>query len=276
MAFQPKVDRGGIVAATTPSDGNSPYMIRDAVRGGSEFSDTYEAQLACGQLEFEPYGEDAQPSNTYAVRGGSHTIAAGAIKLGAITTVTEKPAGTGTQAITKNYALASYTVGTQTANPVSVSSGAQLVEDDVVAENQAYWPLPAHTVKSIQCPQDIYGAFTLSGVGCSLQSVDNAAQVTVNPDKLVGKIISSDSNSGYIAVTGTVIRSKKVTGNEEPTITPNPDDVILDGEGSTAIKSKWVLVKLAPSTENNPETAYPTYDFELRLPLKKVTPTPET
>lgn len=281
MAFQPKIDRCGIIAATTPSEGSSPYMVRDAVRGGKENSDVYEAPHQCGEVEYDPYGEDAQPTNTYALRGGAHTIPAGAVKLGAVTVVTEKegnPEGdTPIQAVVKNYGLTTYAHGTQISNPVTTNAAAQLLEDDVMArENfQAFWPLPEHKIESHQCPQDIYGAFTLSGVGCSLASVNDSAQVNIAPDKLVGKIISSDSNTGYISVTGTINRNKKIPNNEPPVITPNPNEVTLYGAGETALKSKWVLIKLAESTENNPETAYPTYEFELRLPLKKVKPTPQ-
>lgn len=276
MAFQPKIDRCGIIVATTPSAGTSPYMIRDAIRGGSENSEVYEVPGQCGEVEFDPYGEDAQPTNTYALRGGEHTIPAGAVKLGAVVTVTEKaedePSGgnPGTPAVVKHYGLTTYAHGTQISNPVSTNAASQLLEDNVDEERQAFWPLPAHKIDSHQCPQDIYGAFTLSGVGCSLASVNDSAQINIPPDKLVGKIISTDSNGGYIAVTGTINRNKKIPNNEPPVITPNPNEVVLDAERN--LKSKWVLIKLAESTENNPETAYPTYEFELRLPLKKVKP----
>lgn len=279
MAFQPKIDRCGIIDATTPTEGSSPYMMRDADRNGNENSDVYEAPGPCGEVEFDPYGEDAQPSNTYALKGGEHTIPAGAVKLGAVVTVTEKDgddkADPPVPAVVKNYGLTTYAHGTQISNPVTTNAAAQLLEDGVNAARQAFWPLPAHTIKSDQCPQDIYGAFTLSGKGCSLGTCNDSAQINIPPDKLVGKIISTDSNGGYISVTGTINRNKKIPDNEPPTITPNPNEVTLYGSGATALKSKWVLIRLAESTEKNPETAYPTYEFELRLPLKKVKPTPQ-
>lgn len=276
MAFMPKKDRCGIIAATTPSGGTSPYKIRSANRGGSDPNDIYEEQAQCGQVEFEPYGEDGQASNAYALSGGEHTIPAGAIKLASIVTVVEKEGNPQAQPpvpdVTKNYGLTEYGHDTQTSNPVATTAASQLLEDDVVSRAlyQAYWPLPAHKIGSHQCPQDVYGAFTLSGTGCSLRSVSDRAQVLINPDKLVGKIISTDSNTAYISVTGQILRSIRIPNSEEPTITPNPNEVVLDAE--RGLKSKWVLVKAPAPSEDNPETEAPTYDFELRLPLKKVKP----
>lgn len=276
MAFKPKKDRCGIISATTPSGGTSPYNIRDAQRNGSLPSEIYQEERQCGEVDFDTYGEDGQPSNTYAVAGGEHDIPAGAVKLAAIVTVTEKDgdpqADPPVPAVVKNYGLASYGHGTQTSNPVTVNAAAQLLEDDVTDRQdlQAFWPLPAHHVSSHQCPQDVYGAFTLSGKGCSLRSVNDNAQVQINPDKLVGRIISTDSNTAYISVTGQILKSIKIPGAEDPVITPNPNDVILDAE--RGLKSKWVLIKAPAPSENNPETEAPTYDFELRLPLKKVKP----
>ena len=274
MAFQPKLDRCNIIAMTTPSGtGAQPiFLIRDAKRGGSEPAEVYQPDLQEGETDFDPYGEDATPSNTYAVKGGTHSVAAGAVKLAAVVAVTEKEGSGSDPDIVKNYALAEYSLDSKNKSPLAISGSSQLVEDGVDASRQAYWPLPAHVVSSRQIPQDFFGCFTLSGTGCSLQSVKATAKVMVSTDKLVGKIISSDSNTGILTVTGTILRNKKIANNSEPTITPLATEVVLEGQ----LKSKWTLTKSPTPTEDNPETAYPTYEFELSLPLKKVIPTPES
>ena len=270
MAFAPKIDRCGIIAATTPDEGSSPFLIRDEQRGGSEPSEVYEAQFACGEVAFDPYGEDAAPTNSYAVAGGSHTIAAATVKLGAVTQITEKAAVGQTPAVKKNYSLSDFNVDTKTGSAPAVDAAAQLVEDgDDVADRQAYWPLPAMTITTRQCPQDIFGCLTLTGTGCSFTGIKASAKVNVAPDRLVGKAISSDSNSGYISVTGTIQKNPNITGAADPEIAVPDAEVVLEG----TVKSKWVVIKKPTPTKNNGETAYPTFDFEVRLPLKKIWPT---
>ena len=269
MAFAPKTDRCGIIAATTPQDGTSPLEIRDEKRGGKSPSEVYEAQLECGALEFEPYGEDGTPSNTYAIKGGSHTIAAGTIKLAAVTSVEETAASGQTPAEVKNYALTDFNVDTKTGSPVAIDAAAQLIEDGTgVAARQAYWPLPAMTIESRQCPQDIFGCLTLTGTGCSFQGIKATAKVNVASDRLVGKAISSDSNGGFISVTGTIMKNIKVANAADPQIAV-PETPVSLGSNLT---SKWVIISTPKPTKDNPETAFPTFDFEVRLPLKKVWP----
>lgn len=268
MAFAPKIDRCGIIAATEV-EGVSPFEIRDEKRGGKFPSDVYEAQLECGALEFEAYGEDATPSNTYALKGGSHTIEAGKIKLAAVTSVTETAESGPTPAEVKNYALTDLNINTKTGTPVAVDAAAKLVEDGTdVAARQAYWPLPQMKISTRQCPQDIFGCLTLTGAGCSFQDIKASAKVVVNPDRLVGKAISSDSNSGYISVTGTIVKNIKVADAADPQIAVPNDPVSLGGD----LTSKWIIISAPKPTKDNPETAFPTFDFEVRLPLKKVWP----
>lgn len=272
MAFAPKIDRCNIIALTTPDGGTSPFEIRDEKRGGKEPSAVYEAKYGCGEVDFDPYGEDATPSNTYALKGGEHTIPAGTIKLGSVAQVVEVPAAGSTPAVSKNYALTDFNIDTKTGNPVAVDAASQLVEDGAdVAARQAYWPLPAMSLSSRQCPQDVFGCLTLTGAGCSFTGIKVAAKVTVSPDKLVGKAISSDSSSGYIAVTGSIMKNPNVANAADPEIAVPDAAVVLVGD----LMSKWKVISKPKPTKDNGETVWPTFDFEVRLPLKKVLPREE-
>lgn len=218
-------------------------LVRDHQLNGSV--EKYQPQGQDGSFDqgTEVFGENTAPSNSYGVKAPGVEFEAGAIKLNEVVTVDSKP-----------YALESFEIETAAGSPVKLTAKSKEIESGTDATVQCKYPVPAFSLSTKQHAQILFGAFTLSGNGCTLTACKAAIGGSINVDKVAGTKISSDINSGIITVTGTILRSANVAENEPPVITP--------AEG-------WILTNPPAPTENNPETEYPTYEFELQKPLVK-------
>jgi len=128
MAFFPKTDFCGLSAV------NTNILIRDDAENISQ--EKYQPTGQKGQFcDLEVYGEDAAPTNSYAIKGDLD-IAAGAIKIGKITTIGENAAA-------KKYALESFEIGTSGGSVPTLSATSQLVESDADASTMPYAAIPA-------------------------------------------------------------------------------------------------------------------------------------
>jgi hypothetical protein len=248
MAFAPKTDFGGLTALS------DKIVVRDDALNGSV--EKYQPQGQDGSFDMgtEVFGEDTAPSNTYGLKAPGLDLEAGVLKLNAVTMVEGKA-----------FALESLEFETGAGTPVKISTKSKEIETGTDANVQSFYSIPALKLETKQRAQIPFGAFTLSGKGCSLTSCKCTIGGSINVDKVAGVKISSDINSGLITLSGTILRSGNVAENEVPTITPLAEAVEL-GNGKT---SKWVLTKAPAPTEKNPETEYQTYEFELELPLLK-------
>lgn len=234
MAFATKVDYCGL------STIDNKFKVRDSNKNGSE--EKYQPQGQDGSfVGTEVFGADTAPSNTYAISGGSIELDDGDIKLNHITTIANK-----------NYALESVSITTGAASAPTISATAQEVEDDADNDNQSVYEVPAFTITSKQVAQILFGAFTYSGG--TLTSCNATIGGSINKDKVEGVKVGSDINSGIITITGTILMPN-ATGT--PTITAT---------------SGWTLTKEPSIYENNPESAYREFTFELEMPLAKTEP----
>lgn len=193
----------------------------------------------------EIYGEDSAPSNSYGLKGDI-SLAAGKIKLNKVKTIGDGQAA-------KCYALESIQIGTGAGSAPTISATCQEIEAGVSDANQCHYSVPALTLTKKHHAQILFGAFTLTGNGCTLTECAATIGGSINKDKVEGVKISSDINSGVITVTGTVLQ----TGATEPTL---------------AAANGFVIT--SPLNCTNPEAAYKSYTFELQLILAKDAVTP--
>jgi hypothetical protein len=237
MSFLVKKDFCGF------SKKSDKILVRDHQLNGSV--EKYQPQGQDGSFDqgTEVFGEDTAPSNSYGIKAPGVEFNDGDIKLGEVTVIDEK-----------SYALESFEIETAAGSAVKMTAKSKEIESDTDATVQCKYPIPAFKISTKQRAQILFAAFTLSGKGCSLTNCKVVGGGSINVDKIAGAKISSDINSGILTVTGTILRSANVEGNEAPSVTP------ADG---------WVLTQPPEPTENNPETEYPTYEFELQKPLVK-------
>lgn len=248
MAFAKKTDYCGLSKLSTS------IVVRDDALNGSV--EKYQPMGQDGSFDqgTEVFGEDTAPSNTYGVKAPGIELTAGKMKLNEVTTIEDK-----------SYALESVEIETGAGEVLKLSAKSKEIETLPDATVQCKYSIPAFKADTRQHAQILFGAFTLSGKGCTLTGCKASIAGSINVDKVAGVKISSDINSGLITLSGTILRSGNVADNEVPTITPSAEAVEL-GNGKT---SKWILTKAPAPTEKNPETEYQTYEFELELPLLK-------
>lgn len=232
MAFATKTDFTGLVAKS-----NGALLLRDDNPNHS--NEVYEDTGTDGSIIVtEPYGEDAAPTNNFALAKDLELE----VKLGAITTVNNQ-----------KFALESVSITTTGGSAPTISATSQLVEDGATDANSCVYDVGTIEVLKRHHAQILLDAFSFTGAGCELTTTTTTIGCTVNKDKLVGAVVSSDVVSGQIVVTGEIL----ATGTAEPEITA--------GEG-------WTLVTLKPNAAN-PETAKKRFSFEVRKNLTKTTPT---
>ena len=239
MPFLVKKDFCGL------SKKSDKILVRDHQLNGSV--EKYQPQGQDGSFDqgTEVFGEDTAPSNSYALKAPGVEFNDGDIKPGEVTEIDDK-----------SYALESFEIETAAGSAVKFTAKSKEIESGTDATVQCKYLVPAFSLSTKQRAQILFGAFTLSGKGCTLTACKASIGGSVNVDKIAGVKISSDINSGILTVTGTILRSANVKDNEAPIVTP------ADG---------WVLTQPPEPTENNPETEYPTYEFELQKPLVKET-----
>lgn len=236
MAFAQKTDFCGLSAV----DAN--ILLRDDNENGSQ--EKYQPTGQKGQFcDLEVYGEDAAPTNNYAIKSDLD-LDDGDIKIGAIKTIGEGAAA-------KKYALESFEIGTSGGSVPTLSATSQLVESDADASTMPYAAIPAFKLRKRHHAQILFDAFTLTGADCELTSCNARGGGTIGKDKLVGVPIGSDVNSVSIVVSGTILQ----IGDTAPTLTP---------------ATGWKVTQKPTCT--NPETAKKEYAFELEKNIEIVDP----
>ena len=240
MAFAPKTDYCGLAAI----DAN--ILVRDDAENTSQEKYQPTGQNG-GYCDLEVYGEDAAPTNSYAIKGDID-LDAGDIKLNSIVTV-------GQDENARKFALESIEIGTSGGSAPTLSATSQRVESDADAAAACYAEVPALKLSKRHHAQILFDAFTLSGERCELTTCKATVGGTVGKDKLAGDTIGSDLNSASIKVSGTVLQ----IGSAVPTITP--------AQG-------WTLTQKPTCT--NPETAKKEYSFELEMNLPIIDPSEDS
>lgn len=239
MAFQAKTDFCGLSSITELAQ---LLLVRSD--NENKTAENYQPQGQDGSIiANEVFGEDSAPSNSYGLKGDIN-LAAGKIKLNKITEINGK-----------KYALESVTISTSGGSPVAISATCQEIESGASENGQCHYSVPALTILKKHHAQILFGAFTITGAGCSLTECEAVIGGSISKDKVEGVKVSSDINSGLITVTGTVLQS----GSTVPTIAANTTD-------------GWVLT--APPTCANDEAVYKTYSFTVTKALAKDVVTP--
>lgn len=236
MAFAPKIDFCGL-----SSIGDGKILVRNHKKNGS--NETYMPTGGSNEyLAVEVFGEDAAPTNDYGL-SGKVEFAEGDLTLG-------KTIEVGPDNAKKSYALEQVTISTNGGSPVTISATSQLVDKPIACQ----FKVPAFTLETKHHAQILFGAFTL-GTSDTLTACSATIGSKVTKDKLVGKVISSDVGQGIITVTGTILSK---TGNA-PTFAAKDDS--------------WIVTKPPEPSEDNPETAFMSYTFEVVkiLPKTEVT-----
>ena len=247
MAFHVKTDFSGLTEVTGLT---AALVIKDANENGS--IEKYQPRGLDGSfLTIEVFGADMSPTNSFGIKAPGFSVAANAIKLNSCKTVN---LGTQQAADNHTFALESFQITTSAGSAPTMSAAMKEIEATATDANQCHYAVPAFSVSSKHHAQILFGAFALTGAGCTLTECSATVGCTVNQDKVAGVKIGSDANSGVITVTATILQ----TGSTKPTVT------LPEGCG---------FVQTAPLTCSNPETAYKSWTCEFQRILTKTEPT---
>lgn len=167
-----------------------------------------------------------------------YTFAAGAIKLGAVTTVDGK-----------RYSLASihYECG---ADQEPVFSATSQEIEPTSDTTQRTFDVPSFSISPDEAAEILMSAFTLAGTGCELTKCTLDASANVKPHTINGNPVASDVTMGHVTVQIEVLQH----GETAPTLTP---------------ASGWDVS--SPLTSTDPDSDFPTWTATLSNPLAYTT-----
>lgn len=226
MSFKPKTEPYGIADGTniviTSTNGNETATNVTAM--GEDGSIV--ANEVCGFV--------SAPSAELALKADI-TKAAGAWKLGHVTT-----------ADTKSYALGSITITTTAGGAPTISISGNQVEDG--ATEGCTYSVPAFSLSKKHHAQILFSAFSLSGTGCHLTGATYTISGTINVVTKDAVPIAFDIVEGKIEVAVTV----KQCGSDAPTLTAGTDFEVT-----------------SPLASTNPDADYATYTATLTKYLAK-------
>lgn len=185
----------------------------------------------------KPFGESAAPSCEYVIKG-EHSFSAGAIKLGAVTTLDGK-----------RYALASVTYENGADMEPTFSASSQEIEETSDGTTRTF-DVPAFDISPDEAAAMVMSAGTVGGADCELTKVRMTASANVKPHTKNGKAVASDVTMGHVTVEIEILQ----TGNTEPTLTA--------GTG-------WDIS--SPLTPEDPDADLPLWKATLSKPLAYTT-----
>lgn len=236
MAFAVKIDYCALVAK---SDG--ALSIRDDAENAS--SEKYQPTGGDGAYaDLEVYGDDAAPSNSYALAADLE-LDEGDLQGGKVNTVDGK-----------KYMLESVNWSTTGGSAPTISATSQLVESS--ATDGCLFDFPALDLKARHHAQDAFGILNLTGAGCQFTTIGGSMGCKIDKNKNAGVILTSDPIQGVATCTGTILQ----TGSTPPTLA-------LKQEATTA---GWVITRKPTCT--NPESAKKSYTFTVERNLTKTLP----
>ena len=231
MAFLAKTDYFGLTAAlsglvvTSNSDGASQSNVEATDEKGSIIANT-------------TFGYTCAPSNSYVVKS-TVTATAGAVKLGNVTT-------TDRGELAPIYAcLNSLAINTSSGGAPTVTASGEGVEN---SNTGCKYSVPAFTLPVTHHAAILFGAFTLSGTGCYLNSANYTITATVTKAEKDGTCLAHDVSGAKIEAQITIIQ----TGSAMPEITAGTEFEII-----------------APLACDNPDSNYPTWQATLVSYLTK-------
>lgn len=228
MAFLSKTDyfslAGSTLVCVSNSDGKTASVAEAKDQDGTIIASTV-------------YGQTAAPSNSYVVKG-TVTSTTTPIVLGGVTAVD----GT-------SYVLGSFSINTSAGSPATVEASGEQVETS--ATTNCSYTVPTYSLAATHHAQILFGAFTLAGTGCYLQSANYTASVAITKATKEGECLAHDVSEGKIEAQITVNQ----TGTTAPTVTAG---------------SGWTVT--APLACTNPDADYPSWTCTLTCYLEKDTP----
>jgi hypothetical protein len=181
----------------------------------------------------KPYGTLDAPSCEYAIKA-ANSFAAGAIKLGAVTTVDNK-----------RYALQSVHYECGAAQEPVFSGTAQEIEATTDGTQRTF-DVPAFDISPDEIAAIIMSAATLGGAGCELTKATMDASATVNNHTVNGVPVASGVSQGKVTVALEILQ----TSTTAPTVTA---------------ASGWDVS--SPLSCNDPDSDLPTWTVTLSKPL---------
>ena len=229
-SFQDKTDWYNLTA-----DGAPLEVIGDEPNETNEYKE-YPAQDG-SFIDSIAYGNTKAPSNDL-VLTDDWAIAHEEVKLGGVNEVDDE-----------SFALMELDINTTAGEMPTISASGQQVQDD--AETKRFYALPETTVKNEETAQILWGAFSLSGSGCHLQSANYKASIQLPKPTKNGVPLAFGVARGVIECQITVTQ----TGNTAPTLTA--------GEN-------WQISQRLKSS--NPDSDVPTWTATLRRFLPKTLP----
>ena len=228
MAFKTKVDPFGIAAALTnaackaTADGNSASVAEARDENGTI-------------VAHEVFGEVMAPSADYAVTGPIDADD-GDIKLGAVTTYKEK-----------RVVLTNLTINTSAGGEPTMSASGEEVEASSDGTCPAKYSIPGFELGPCHHAKILFAAFSLSGIGCHLQSANYTASCENGKATVGGTVVAHGVYGAKIECQVEIVQ----TSSTAPTLTA--------GTG-------WKVT--SPLAETNPDAEYPTFSATLEMPLE--------
>ncbi len=224
MAFLVKQDYFGLA--------NETLVIKSSTEGAS--ASTATAKGSDGSIvAVEVFGKTAAPSCDYAIKGD---VTLSSIKLGGVTTVNSK-----------SYALGSVSINTSAGGEPTVSASGEQVEDN--STPTCVYPVSDEVkLTTRHHAQILFGAFTLGGTGCHLQSANYTMSASVGRATVNGNCVAHDVAEGKIECAVTI----QQVGADAPTLTP--------GDG-------WTIT--SPLTLSNPDSDWGSWSGTLTKFLAK-------
>ena len=240
MAFPTRKDFCGLASVSS---------LSSAIRcngGDEDISVTpYEPTGQKGDIvAIETYGENATVSNSYDIKTDLD-VDDGDIKLNSVVAITE---GTGNGAVTKKYALESFTISTSNNGTPTLSAQGKQVESGADNATQCLVSVPAFEVSKKHHAQILFAAFDMGTTGCDL--IECSATVGGQIDVDVGEegILGSDIKAAKITVQGKILKH----GSANPVVT---------------VASGWKITK--PLSLSSPAGQYEEYSFTVEKKLAK-------
>lgn len=179
------------------------------------------------------YGIVDSPSCEYVVKA-ANSFQAGAIKLGAVTTVESK-----------RYALASFTYSNGADQEPTFSASSVQIETTTDGSTRTF-DCPAFSISPDEAAEIIASAAELSGTGCELQKCTLTCSANVKPHTKNGDPVASDVTMGKATVDLEILQ----TSTTAPTI---------------AAGTGWEVS--SPLTCDDPDADFPTWKATLTKKL---------
>lgn len=227
MAFLTKTDfyslAGNSLVCVSDSDGATASVAEATDSEGTIVASTV-------------FGETSAPSNSYVVKGTVSSTTTPVV-LGKVTTVGGK-----------SFVLGSFSINTSAGSPATVEASGEQVEAN--ATTNCSYTLPAFSLPVTHHAHILFGAFTVGGTGCHLQSANYTGSVTITKATKEGDCLAHDVSEGKIEAQISINQ----TGSTEPTLTA--------GTG-------WTVT--APLACDNPDADYPSWSATLTYYLAKDT-----